>query len=382
MNKRKIIDAHYHNCQWFSHGQTFLQFQQEYREKCGVTHLLILCVPSIGGQATHFCPAQNILGAISKLEDKTNTNYVYGGLFYPEVPVTDKSAFEYNFRAQAERLMEIGYDGMKMLEGKAEYKHIFSEKLDSELYNSLFKYAEETGFPILMHAGDVPNSEEIRLACDTVHAEMLNVLEKYPNLKITFAHMLFLSDNIEKLTEIFEKYPNVSIDLALGGFMRDISDNVENWRKFFIKYSDRILFATDNWNMFFEGVDDFEVSCRYTPVRDWLEKKEEFTTRLFGTKAVFKPSLLPENVLDDIYRNNFVRILGEKPVKVNYPLALKYAKWMLAEYENGNFNTSLRAKEMPSWYTEKEKENLLRGTELSIENLNEMIDCYSKIGEC
>ena len=371
-DERKINDFHYHNGRQCTNSE-MTKFYRQHREYLNLEKMLVL---SLTGGATTYDPSSNMKALFSKEDDKDNM-YALASLHH----FHDERDSEEGFLRQIKFFKEIGYDGLKMLEGKVEYKHIFPEKLDGKLYNSLFKYAEETGFPILMHAGDVPNSEEMRLAFNNVHAEMLNVLEKYPNLKITFAHMLFLSDNIEKLTEIFEKYPNVSVDLALGGFMRDISDNVENWRTFFIKYSDRILFATDNWNMFFEGDDDFEVSCRYTPVRDWLERKEEFTTRLFGPKAVFKPSLLPENVLDDIYRKNFVRILGEKPAKVNYPLALKYAKWMLAEYENGNFNTSLRAKEMPSWYTEKEKENLFRGTELSIENLKEMIDCYSKIGE-
>ncbi len=371
-DERKIHDFHYHNGRQYTNSE-MTKFYRQHREYLNLEKMLVL---SLTEGATTFDPSSNIKALFSKEDDKDNM-YAFASLHH----FRDERDSEDGFLEQIKFFKELGFDGVKMLEGKAEYKHVFPENLDSDLYRSFFKYAEETGFPILMHAGDVPNSEEIRLACDAVHAEMLNVLEKYPKLKITFAHMLFLSDNIDKLTEIFEKYPNVSIDLALGGFMWDISNNIDAWRKFFIKYSDRILFATDNWNMFFEGDDDFEVSCRYTPVRDFLEKKEEFTTRLFGSKAVFKPALLPVDVLDNIYRNNFVRVLGEKPAKVNYPLALKYAKWMLSEYENGNFKTYLRAKEMPSWYTEKEKENLLRGTELSIENLKEMIDCYRKIVE-
>ena len=50
----------------------------------------------------------------------------------------------------------------------------------------------------------------MRHGCDTVHAEILNVLEKHPKLCITFAHMMFLSDNIDKLNnveyKIVEKY--------------------------------------------------------------------------------------------------------------------------------------------------------------------------------
>ena len=371
-DERKIHDCHYHNGRQYTNSE-MTQFYSQHREYLNLEKMLVL---SLTEGATTYDPSSNMKALFSKEDDKDNM-YAFASLHH----FRDERDSEEGFLNQIKFFKEVGYDGLKMLEGKAEYKQVFPEKLDGELYNSLFKYAEETGFPILMHAGDVPNSGEMRTACDTVHAEMVNVLEKYPNLKITFAHMFFLSDNIEKLTDIFEKYPNVTVDLALGNFIGDISKDIDAWRKFFIKYSDRILFATDNWNMFFEGDDDFEVSCRYTPIRDLLEKKEEFTTRLFGPKCVFKPALLPDDVLDNIYRNNFVRILGEKPCKVNYPLALKFAKWMLSEYENGNFKTYLRAKEMPCWYTEKEKTNLIRGTELSIENLSEMVDYYSKIVE-
>ena len=371
-DERKIYDCHYHNGRQYTNSETAM-FYRQHRDYLNLEKMLVLALTE---GATTYDPSSNIKALFSKEDDKDNM-YAFASLHH----FRDERDSEEGYLEQIKFFKEIGYDGVKMLEAKQEYAHVFPDKLDSDIYRSFFKYAEETGFPLLIHAGDVPGPDNCE-AVEEVHKEVENVLASYPNLRVTFAHMLFLFYDRERLEKIFDTYPNVTIDLAIGGgFIGEFSKDIETWRKFFVKYSDRILFATDNWNMFFEGDDDFEVSCRYTPLRHFFEKKEEFTTRLFGPKNVYKPSLLSEKVLDNIYRNNFVRILGEKPAGVNYPLALKYAEWMLAEYENGNFKTYLRAKEMPCWYTEKEKKNLLRGNELAIENLKEITAFYKSVLE-
>ena len=117
---RKIIDAHFHNSLWFYEGESFLDFQRRYREKCGITGLGVMCVPTTLGQSGVFCPAQNILAAISKLEDTSDCVYAHGGLFYPEVPIDPSRVSEYEFKKQAERLMEMGFDrdgGMFIIAG-------------------------------------------------------------------------------------------------------------------------------------------------------------------------------------------------------------------------------------------------------------------------
>ncbi len=367
----KIHDCHYHNGRQYKNSETAEHFRK-HREYLNVEKMLVLALTE---GATTYDPSSNIKALFSKEDDKDNM-YAFASLHH----FHDERDTEQCFLRQIKFFKELGFDGVKMLESKAEYNHIFPDKLDSDLYRSFFKYAEENEFPILIHAGDLANSEEMKKLVEEVHTEVENILERYPNLHVTFAHLLFLFYQRERLEKILDTYPNVSIDLAIGGnFLGEFAKNIETWRKFFIKYSDRILFATDNWNMFFEGDDDFEVTCRYIPLRDFFEKDEEFTTRTFGKNAVFKPALLPKDAVDNIYRNNFVRLFGEKPCKINYSLALKYAKWTLSEYEKGNFKTYLRAKEMPVWYTEKEKENLRRGSELAIENLEEIVDFYKNI---
>ncbi len=72
-----------------------------------------------------------------------------------------------------------------------------------------------------------------------------------------------------------ETYPNVSLDLALDGdFMINFSKDIEGWREFFTKFSDRVVCGTDTYNMYFEEDDDYEIAGRHTPIHEFFERKE------------------------------------------------------------------------------------------------------------
>jgi hypothetical protein len=167
----------------------------------------------------------------------------------------------------------------------------------------------------------------------------------------------------------------VSIDLALGGFMRDVSNNIEVWRKFFEKYSDRILFGTDNYNNFITNDDCFELIVRNEPIRKLLEYKEPFKARVYGEKTVFNPLLVSEEAVDNIYRNNFTRLYGEKPKEVNYKLALEYTIKLIEAFKEDKLKVFARF-ELPDWIYPEEQENLYKGNPFAIETLEEIKSYY------
>ena len=224
---RKIIDAHFHNSLWVSEGESFLDFQRRYREKCGITGLGVMCVPTTLGQSEVFCPAQNILGAIMKLEDTTDCVYVHGGLFYPEAPVNPLHVSEYDFKKQAERLMEIGFDGMKMLETKPTLHKKYAYSVDSKGYEEYFAYLEENQIPLVMHVNDPHNFWDKDTAPvlalqngwfygdgtfatkEQIYREVYNVLKRHPKLRVNFPHGFFMGDHREALADLFETYENV-----------------------------------------------------------------------------------------------------------------------------------------------------------------------------
>lgn len=279
------------------------------------------------------------------------------------------------FLKQIKFYYDAGYDGMKMLEGKSDCRKFFTHKLDDVVFEPYFDFAEKHDYPILLHAGDIARTPEEKELLNSIQDEVENVLKRHPKLKITFAHLFFMTDNREKLTRIMDTYKNVSVDLSMGGpIIPSFSDDIENWREFIIRFNERILFASDNWNRFFDGDDDFEVSVRHLPLRLFFEKKEQFTCPIL--KGIMRnPALLPKRIVDNIYRDNFVRIFGEMPRPVNHKLAYEYAKKLLKKYEDGTLKTEVRD-EIPSWYFEDEAANLRRGNELAIENLKIIKEYY------
>ena len=105
----------------------------------------------------------------------------------------------------------------------------------------------------------------------------------------------------------------------------NISRRRDEWREFFIKHQDRIFFGTDiaTWQTIQEAV------ARIWLVRKFLESDEKFFTPntadelLTRYEEPFVGLNLPEEVLRKIYAENFVRLWGEKPKKVNMDMAIK-----------------------------------------------------------
>ena len=77
--------------------------------------------------------------------------YGFGGLFYPDNP---NLANGQNLLEQAVRLKQLGFDGMKMLEGKPDTRKNIGLPLDSPLFDKYYSYLEAEGIPVTYHVGD------------------------------------------------------------------------------------------------------------------------------------------------------------------------------------------------------------------------------------
>ena len=240
---------------------------------------------------------------------------------------------------------------------------------DSEKYEPMFNFLEEKEFPLVIHVAHFiafpnPESEKKR---EEIQTELLNVLKRHPRLKITFAHMFNMAHDRERLTRIMETYPNVSVDLALGGdFIIRFSKDTDGWREFFTKFSDRVIYGTDTYNSRFTEDDDFEIVTRHTPVRKFFESKEPFTAtyydlnpEIYGENVVLNPALLPENIVNDIYINSFIKAFGETPRPTDKEKALRYCEKILEGYRNGELKSCL-IKDLPPWLAPEVLENAKR----------------------
>ena len=282
----------------------------------------------------------------------------------------ERDTAEY-YLQEIQRYRAMGCDGVKMLEGKMFFHRKLGKPLCDPVFDLFYGYCEEHNIPITLHLGDPidnwdlskmseyaikkgwycgpedPTREELR-------QEVYAVLDKFPKLTIIFAHFNFMGDELDKAEGLMEKYPNICFDLTPGGEMFiGFTNDWERARNFFIKYQDRLLYGTVSYNFPPEGLPPEQTTnhIRINLLRRFLEQTEVFTEK--SKNYPFKPFGFEGEILDKIYRKNFIRLYGETPRPLDRALILQGAKALQAEKD----------------------ENL---TELMQENLQTVIDHFEK----
>ena len=133
----KVIDSHLHIEAWEQEdGANFIDFFDEYIEKSGIETVNIASLPSGSRNVSN-----NIMIAFYKLAHKNA--FAHGGLVYPEYPAPDKMPEGMDFVTQYKELMEIGFDGMKMLEGKPSLHKLVGRDLSCDLFDPYFAELEK-----------------------------------------------------------------------------------------------------------------------------------------------------------------------------------------------------------------------------------------------
>ncbi len=257
---------------------------------------------------------------------------------------------------QARLLYAIGCDGFKNLDGKPSRRKKLGRRLDDPIFDPFYSFLEEKDLPMTMHLGDPPSFWDISKIsayalkvgwyCDEtfprleeMRAEVEGILQKHPKLRLTLAHFFFLADNLEECVRLYEAYPNLSFDLTPGGEMfKNFQNRLPEWRAFFKKYSARIYLGTDTYNNYYsEKPEDYEanVGHRLNLVRRMLETDAAFEDSSYG---ILQPLALDGEVLQNIYHDNYVRLVGE-PRPVQAPLAAAYASGLMTSFEHGHVTT-------------------------------------------
>ena len=247
-------------------------------------------------------------------------------------------------RAQLEEMMDVGYDGLKMIEGKPTSRRVDPAlALDHPRYNLAGEWLQETGWHILNHVNDpeefwfpdqVPSWSSSSssggywettqfLPKEQHYQEHERWVERYPNMNIMMAHAYFLSNFPDRLTALFERFPNISIDLCPGIEMYEgFTKYRDQWLTFFPKYQDRIVFGTDNRLSHLEQNVGHDGSYydRIAYMRRFLETDDKFEAWGYNLHGF----ALPAGVIDKIYSGNYLRMRG--PIRPVVPAkALKYA---------------------------------------------------------
>jgi hypothetical protein len=133
-------------------------------------------------------------------------------------------------------------------------------------------------------------------------------LEKNPDLRFVGAHLGSLEWSIDELAKRLDKFPNMAVDMAerICHLQLQSQADREKVRRFFIKYQDRLIYATD---FSFETTsDEILAETREELHKIWMEDWKYFVTadKMTNNKVEgeFEGLQLPKEVVDKIYYFN------------------------------------------------------------------------------
>ncbi len=155
---------------------------------------------------------------------------------------------------------------------------------------------------------EMPSYEEQIAARD-------RLLEKNTDLTFVGAHLGSLEWDVDALAARLDQFPHMAVDMAarMGQLFYQTRENREKVRDFFIKYQDRLLYATDMGDEGEESQEDLQQSMHRTWMRDWQYLATDDTMQSDLIEGDFQGLQLPQEVVDKIYRKNAQQWLGVFP---------------------------------------------------------------------
>ena len=252
--------------------------------------------------------------------------YAFASLEHP-LETVDKKTWQKSLLEQAKEYHKAGFDGVKMLEGYPSLRKLMGVSLSDEIYDGYYAYMEENRIPIIMHLANPEENWDIRKADkyalqlgrvydesyptkQQLQDEVFEILNKFPNLCLTLAHMGFMSHSIED-AERYMSYKNTRLDVTPGGEqLIYMSEHWDIWKGFFEKYQDRILYGTDFYPFCANTEEERKVA---------IERRTKLIRQLFETDGnytylgmSFKGVLLDKSIREKIYYKNALKLLDIK----------------------------------------------------------------------
>ena len=208
--------------------------------------------------------------------------------------------------------------------------------LDDARLKPVFDYMEANGVALLDHQGEpyncwlpldrmsVNNDREYFKAHPQYHmflhpelpswedqmAARDRLLDAHPKLRFVGMHMASLERNVDELAAFLDRYPGATVDIAarLGQIQSQGQQDREKVRRFFVKYQDRLLYATDIEQ---EPAQPGAAMARAT-ARAWRAQWRYFVSAdTFKADDLDKPVrglALPRGVIDKLYHLNAERV--------------------------------------------------------------------------
>lgn len=337
-----VIDSHLHMHGGYSEIGAFFEGMEQLAGQAGYTGKNVVMVPQWDKEFI----SQNQIGILYKALYPGKV-FAYAGFDY-YMPAGKEPA---DLAEQAKRYVAMGFDGIKMVEMKPTvYKALGGVRLSGERYKSMFSFLEESGVPLLLHVAD-PETFWDKERCpdfafengwfygdgsfpskESLYEDTERMLDSHPKLNVSLAHFYFLSDDIGRAGRILDKFPGVRFDLTPGTEMYgNFSKKPGEWREFFIKYEDRILFGTDNgWGSMTPIPEKIKAAVdNVANIRRFLETPNRFSGYGMDLCGID----LPVGTLEKIYYGNYRKMAGKEPKAVDVDKALSYVEDMIGVYE-------------------------------------------------
>jgi len=155
------------------------------------------------------------------------------------------------------------------------------------------------------YGGDFPSNAELIAARN-------RVIARHPNARFVTLHVGNFSEDLQNVSDNLDRFPNMSVDIAAR--VGELGRQPLTARKFFDKYQDRILFATDATPHGDEFPQQVFNDQLYEIYYRFLETSDEYFDyapakippqgrwRIYGLD-------LPDNILRKVYYENAARLL-------------------------------------------------------------------------
>ncbi len=135
-------------------------------------------------------------------------------------------------------------------------------------------------------------------------------LDKHPELTFVGAHMASIEWDVDTLAAWLDTYPQATIDLAarMGQVFYQTQQNRDRVRNFFLKYQNRVMYATDVVERGTSDAKQFAENLHETWMRDWryFVTDEKMESDLID--GSFQGIKLPREAVDNIYYETAARI--------------------------------------------------------------------------
>ena len=155
------------------------------------------------------------------------------------------------------------------------------------------------------HGGDFPGNDELIAARN-------RVIARHPKTQFVVLHVGNFAEDLQNVSENLDRYPNMFVDLAAR--IGELGRQPRTAGKFFDKYQDRILFATDatpHGDEFPQQVFNdhlYEIYFRFLETEDEYFDYAPAKIPPQGRWRIYGIGL-PEAILKKVYYENSARIL-------------------------------------------------------------------------